>query len=270
MQSALSTLFRGKKVLSFFVLFFIIIALTGVSRPAFADGTCQCKGGTLSTCQGGTSFTASSLYACNLYCYSDRWQSTVESDRQGSCTESYTAITPTPPPPETNTTRDGAPQTDPNQYVCCAANGLYAPGSTTFPTMPASPNLCTQNGGTYKLASQCQSMTSEPPTPNTPAGGTTATPSSPTRVTLPNPLGTTDVNTLIGRVIKAALSVVGSLALLMFIYGGVLWMTARGNPEGVKKGQSILFWSTAGLLLIFTAYIILRYIFSALQGSVGG
>ena len=51
----------------------------------------------------------------------------------------------------------------------------------------------------------------------------------------PNPLGNEDedanVNILIGRVINAALGVVGSLALLMFVYGGFTWMLAAGNNE---------------------------------------
>lgn len=98
----------------------------------------------------------------------------------------------------------------------------------------------------------------------TPAA-TTTTPSG--RVTLPNPLGTTSPEELIGRVIKAVLSIVGSLALLMFIYGGFMWMTAQGSSEGVKKGQEIIKWSVAGLLLIFSAYIILRYVLGALQGT---
>jgi hypothetical protein len=87
------------------------------------------------------------------------------------------------------------------------------------------------------------------------------------RVSLPNPLGTTSPEELIGRVIKALLSIVGSLALLMFIYGGILWLTAGGSSEGVKKGQEIIKWSVAGILLIFTAYIILRYVLGALQGT---
>lgn len=101
-----------------------------------------------------------------------------------------------------------------------------------------------------------------------PTPAATATPAQLSgRVTLPNPLGTTSPEELIGRVIKALLSIVGSLALLMFIYGGILWLTAGGSSEGVKKGQEIIKWSVAGILLIFTAYIILRYVLGALQGT---
>ncbi len=82
---------------------------------------------------------------------------------------------------------------------------------------------------------------------------------------LPNPLGTTDVPTLIGRIIKGALGVVGSLALLMFIYGGLTWMTSGGNEEKIKKGKGILIWAIFGIVIIFTSYSILNMVFTILK-----
>ncbi len=84
-------------------------------------------------------------------------------------------------------------------------------------------------------------------------------------VTLTNPLGT-DVTPqiFIGRIIKAILGVVGSLALLMFIYGGFNWMTAAGSPEKVEKGKQILLWATIGLIVIFTSYALVKFVFTSL------
>lgn len=89
-------------------------------------------------------------------------------------------------------------------------------------------------------------------------GGTT--PSQPNQ--LPNPL--TDVGSpqvLIGKVIVAVLGVVGSLALLMFIYGGFVWMTAAGNQEMVTRGRNVLIWATIGLIIIFSSYAIVKFVF---------
>ncbi len=84
-------------------------------------------------------------------------------------------------------------------------------------------------------------------------------------VTLTNPLGT-DVTPqiFIGKIIKAILGVVGSLALLMFIYGGFNWMTAAGSPEKVEKGKQILLWATIGLIVIFTSYALVKFVFTSL------
>jgi len=91
---------------------------------------------------------------------------------------------------------------------------------------------------------------------------------------LPNPLGGTtgtDVNLLIGQVINAVLGIVGSLALVMFIYGGLTWMTAAGNKEKIQKGKDILIWATIGLIIIFSAYAIVKFVLvDVLQGAPSG
>ena len=76
-----------------------------------------------------------------------------------------------------------------------------------------------------------------------------------------NPLGDTKTpEPIIGNVINAVLGVVGSLALLMFIYGGVVWMTAAGNSEKVQKGKNILLWAIMGLIVIFASYALVDFV----------
>lgn len=99
----------------------------------------------------------------------------------------------------------------------------------------------------------------------TPAGETPSTGAgTPPRLEFEPPLGTTDVNELIGYIIRAVTGIIGSIALLMFVAGGFVWMTAAGNEERVKLGKNILIWSTLGLVVIFSAYAITRYILTAL------
>jgi hypothetical protein len=69
---------------------------------------------------------------------------------------------------------------------------------------------------------------------------------------------------LIGRVINQLMGVVGSIALLMFVYGGLIWMTSSGNPEKVKEGRGILIWSAIGLAVIFFSYGLVRLVLAAL------
>ncbi|MDO8617372.1 MAG: pilin [Candidatus Uhrbacteria bacterium] len=91
-----------------------------------------------------------------------------------------------------------------------------------------------------------------------PAGSGSA--GSPT--VLYNPLGQ-DVNlfALIGRLIRSVIGIVGALALLMFIYGGILWMTSGGSETQVKRARGILINSTIGLLIIFFSYTIISLFF---------
>jgi hypothetical protein len=101
------------------------------------------------------------------------------------------------------------------------------------------------------------------------AAGTEDKPKDPgTTVELPNPLGDNPEDAkpqvLIGKIIKAVLGVVGSIALVMFIYGGFMWMTAAGNQERVTKGKEILIWATIGLIVIFTSYALVSFIFTGI------
>ena len=87
-----------------------------------------------------------------------------------------------------------------------------------------------------------------------------------TPVNLENPLGLSNPTpqTLLGTIIKAVLGIVGSLALVMFIYGGVTWMLAAGNAERVTKGKNILIWATIGLVVIFSAYALVTFVFKGI------
>lgn len=83
-----------------------------------------------------------------------------------------------------------------------------------------------------------------------------------------NPLGSTvTIQGAIGRGIKAVLGLIGALALLMFVWGGVLWVSAGGNDKRVAQATTILKNSFIGLLIIMFSYTIVALLFGVLSGS---
>lgn len=82
--------------------------------------------------------------------------------------------------------------------------------------------------------------------------------SSPT--SLNNPLGTSEPEEIIANVINTVFGIVGSLALLMFIYGGLVWMTSSGNKEMIEKGKKTIIWAAIGLVIIFASYALVRFL----------
>ena len=88
--------------------------------------------------------------------------------------------------------------------------------------------------------------------------------------TLPSPVGDVDVTTIVARAIKLVLGLVGVLALVFFIYGGITWMTSGGNVEQVKKGKNSLVWATLGLAVCFLAYSILTFVIKKITTEIGG
>ena len=86
--------------------------------------------------------------------------------------------------------------------------------------------------------------------------------------TLPNPLGTTNINTLVARIISYILGLVGTISLLLFVYGGLIWMTSAGNSSAVKKGRDILIWAVIGMAVVFTSYILVKFVIQGIQGTL--
>jgi len=69
-----------------------------------------------------------------------------------------------------------------------------------------------------------------------------------------------NLETTLGAVIQGALSLVGTVFLILTIYAGVLWMTARGDDSQVEKSTKIIRASVIGLFLTLSAYAITFYI----------
>ena len=80
-----------------------------------------------------------------------------------------------------------------------------------------------------------------------------------------DPFGKYTVQSFIGIIIKSSLSVVGTIALVLFIYAGIMWMTAAGNEERTRSSAKIMMWTVLGLVVIFASYILITFVFSALQ-----
>ena len=68
----------------------------------------------------------------------------------------------------------------------------------------------------------------------------------------------------IGNIIKGLLGLTGTLTVIMMVYGGLLWMTAGGNEKAVGQAKQIILWTAVGLVLIFSSYTILKFLFNSL------
>ncbi len=62
-------------------------------------------------------------------------------------------------------------------------------------------------------------------------------------------------------------SIIGALALLMFVYGGITLVMSMGNPEKVKKGGEIMMAAVLGLIIVFGSYVLIQFLGDALVSS---
>lgn len=63
------------------------------------------------------------------------------------------------------------------------------------------------------------------------------------------------------------LGISGSVALLMFFYGGLLWVNSQGRTDFVDAGKDTLKHAVIGLAIIFSAYAFVNYVLAALLGT---
>ena len=76
--------------------------------------------------------------------------------------------------------------------------------------------------------------------------------------------GQTDLPTIVGRLINAALSLLGVILLAYILYGGFLWMTAGGEEKGVLAAKSYIKNAVIGLVIIVSAYAISTFVLGSL------
>jgi hypothetical protein len=63
---------------------------------------------------------------------------------------------------------------------------------------------------------------------------------------------------------RLILSLVGTVSLLMFVYGGITFLTSAGNQTTIKKGMEILKAAVIGIVLVFSSVLIINLFFGGL------
>lgn len=63
---------------------------------------------------------------------------------------------------------------------------------------------------------------------------------------------------------KGMFAVLGSVAFAFFVYGGFTMILSMGNAEKQKKGQQILVAAVIGLVIAFSAYMLINFMLDAL------
>ena len=78
--------------------------------------------------------------------------------------------------------------------------------------------------------------------------------SAPLNVKFEKAISVSDFTELVGNTLSWVLSIAGSLALLIIIGGGVMYMTSVGDEQKVVQAKKIVYWTIIGLILILVAY----------------
>lgn len=63
------------------------------------------------------------------------------------------------------------------------------------------------------------------------------------------------------------LGLVGSLSLLAFVAGGVMFMISSGSSDKVEKAKRIITAAVVGLIIVFASWMIIRFVILSLGSS---
>jgi len=86
-------------------------------------------------------------------------------------------------------------------------------------------------------------------------------------INVPGSDGDVDENTLsdvVVQIINIVLGLLGLIAVIIVLIGGFEWMTAGGDDDKVGNAKKRLQYGLTGLVIIFLAYIIVRFVIGQL------
>jgi uncharacterized Tic20 family protein len=77
----------------------------------------------------------------------------------------------------------------------------------------------------------------------------------------------TDTRRIVAGVINGLLGFLGMLFMILVIYGGLKWMTARGNSTQVDDAKKVIMNASIGLAVVVLSYVIVRIVLDVLGAA---
>lgn len=62
------------------------------------------------------------------------------------------------------------------------------------------------------------------------------------------------------NVSQLILGLVGSLTLIMFVYGGVMFLISGGSSDKIAQAKKIMIAAVVGLVIVFSSWLIIKFV----------
>jgi len=72
---------------------------------------------------------------------------------------------------------------------------------------------------------------------------------------------------IIGNIVRILLGLLGIILVVLLVYAGFLWMTARGASEQVDKAKDIIRNAIIGIAIVLLAYAITGFVVSSILNA---
>ncbi len=77
----------------------------------------------------------------------------------------------------------------------------------------------------------------------------------------------TDLTKSISVILTAVYTIIGIVAVVMIILGGISYATSQGDPGKIKKGKDTILYGIIGLVITLLAFAITQFVLDSLTTS---
>lgn len=78
---------------------------------------------------------------------------------------------------------------------------------------------------------------------------------------------TDDLPKLIQNVVNILLFVLGAIAVIIIIIGGIRYTVSNGDPQAIKGAKDTILYAVVGLIVAILAYAIVNFVVGAFNGD---
>lgn len=78
---------------------------------------------------------------------------------------------------------------------------------------------------------------------------------------------TDDLKALIKTIVNVLLFILGAIAVIMIIIGGIRYTTSNGDAQQVKGAKDTIMYAVVGLVIAVLAYAIVNFVVSSFSGK---
>ena len=81
-------------------------------------------------------------------------------------------------------------------------------------------------------------------------------------------LSNSSVPNIIGGIVKVALGLSGTIALIFVVWGGIMWIASKGEPGEIEKAKKLMINGAIGIAIIAGAYAITDFVIKQLGAAI--
>ncbi len=80
-------------------------------------------------------------------------------------------------------------------------------------------------------------------------------------------LTSTDARTVLSRIINIILTLLGTVAVVIILFGGFKWMTSGGDESNIESAKKMMLAGVVGLAIVLTSYAIATFVINNLESA---